>query len=273
MVVFPNAKINLGLLVTEKRPDGFHNIQTVFYPVPLREALELLPSSGGEIKFMVSGKEVPGGTQNNIILKAWQMLKDDFGLPGATIHLHKTIPIGAGLGGGSSDAAFMLKLARQVFDLDVSDEELMDYARRLGSDCAFFILNKPVAAFGRGDEFSKIQLDLSAYHLVIVKPEIHIGTAEAYAWVKPSAPKHDIMEIIRQPVSEWKKHLTNDFEPPVFEKYPLIGEIKSRLYRHGALYASMSGSGSAVYGIFPENPGLEDAFEGHFYWEGKLSME
>lgn len=272
MVVFPNAKINLGLWVTEKRADGFHNIETVFCPVPLRDALEMLPATGKETVFRISGLNIPGETDDNLVAQAWHMLKADFDLPDARIHLHKAIPMGAGLGGGSADAAYMLKLVRQVFKLNLSDEVLMDYARRLGSDSAFFIRNKPVAAFGRGDEFEEIQLDLSAYHLVIVKPEIHIGTAEAYAWVKPSAPQHDIMDIIRQPVSEWKKHLTNDFEPPVFEKYPLIGEIKSRLYRHGALYASMSGSGSAVYGIFPENPGLEDAFEGHFYWEGRPGL-
>lgn len=250
MIYFPNAKINIGLHITERRSDGYHNLESVFYPVKIKDALEVVESA--VLQFSSSGIVIPGNIDDNLCVKAYHLLKQDFDLPPVHIHLHKHIPIGAGLGGGSSNAAFFLKLMNEKFGLTLSDAQMEAYCRRLGADCAFFIQNKPVFAFGKGDEFEPTDLDLSAYFLVLVMPDVQVSTAEAYRGVEPSKPVLAITDLIKNSPEEWKKGLKNDFEPSVFEKFPVIRGVKAALYEAGALYASMSGSGSSVYGIFSE---------------------
>jgi 4-diphosphocytidyl-2-C-methyl-D-erythritol kinase len=270
MVLFPNAKINLGLSVTEKRSDGYHNIQTVLYPVPLCDALELVISADSQFRFHTSGLKIPGDAAGNLCMKAWELVQKVFSLPPVSIHLHKAIPMGAGLGGGSADGAFMIRLIDQVFDLDLSVETMEDYARQLGSDCPFFIRNAPAYAAGKGDRPVPLSVDLSGKYLVIVKPDVHISTGDAYAAVTPAVPELDIEEIVSRPVGEWRNLLTNDFERVLINKFPEIGRIKSKLYEQDALFALMSGSGSAVYGIFDRKAALEKYFAGNFYWCGPL---
>lgn len=249
MISFPNAKINIGLNIVEKRADGFHNIESIFYPVlDIYDVLEVVKSD--ELVFNSTGITIPGDEKNNLCLKAYYLIKKDFGISPVQIHLHKVIPIGAGLGGGSSDAAFMLKTLNQLFELQLSNEQLITYAKHLGSDCAFFIENKPVYAFNKGDEFEAIQLDLSAYELKIEYPEIHIGTAEAYSGVHPQKSTIDLKQAIKQPIDNWKEKIRNDFEKSIFQNHPKIEALKNKMYQNGAVYAAMTGSGSAVYGIF-----------------------
>ncbi len=249
MVRFPNCKINLGLHVTHKRPDGYHNIETVFYPVLLRDALEIIPST--EMQFEVTGLEVRGNAEDNLCLKAYQLLKKDFPhLHPLKIHLHKAIPIGAGLGGGSSDGAFMLTMINGKFDLQLSEKALIDYALQLGSDCPFFIINKPCFATGRGEVLEPITLDLSAYKIIVVNPQIHVSTKEAFSRLTPKIPEKSVKEIIAQPVVSWREELSEDFEKPVFDLHPAIKEIKDGMYAAGAIYASMTGTGSTVFGFF-----------------------
>jgi 4-diphosphocytidyl-2-C-methyl-D-erythritol kinase len=254
MITFPNAKINLGLKVLEKRTDGFHNIETIFYPVGLSDILEIIPSKDGVLTFEPTGLRVPGDKNDNLCVKAFHLLSSILHLPPVKIHLHKVIPTGSGLGGGSSDGAFAIKMLNDLFLLGLSDDQMMDYARNLGSDCAFFILNRPVFAFNKGDHFEPLELDLSGYRIEVVTPGIHVSTAEAYSMIDLRAESwtHEspLKEIIRKPVVEWEKNLINDFEKPVFNKYPELKRIKQDLYEKGALYASMSGSGSSFYGIF-----------------------
>jgi 4-diphosphocytidyl-2-C-methyl-D-erythritol kinase len=274
MVCFPNAKINLGLNVIEKRNDGFHNIETVFYPVQWGDVLEIIEDrthkSNDEIIFSATGLSVDGEVKNNLCLKAIQLLKKDFQIPDIKMHLHKIIPMGAGLGGGSSDAAFTLKLLNESFHLNLSNGDLKNYAKQIGSDCSFFIDNVPAFASGRGELLEKIDLDLKEYFILIVKPDVHVSTADAYSMVKPEMPQKSIKEIIKYPIAEWKTFLRNDFEEYAFEKFPIISEIKSKMYQHGALYSSMSGSGSAVYGIF-ENKAYDKNFLKEFLvYEGRL---
>ncbi|HEY1163686.1 MAG TPA: 4-(cytidine 5'-diphospho)-2-C-methyl-D-erythritol kinase [Chitinophaga sp.] len=252
MIIFPNCKINLGLHILRRRPDGFHDLETVFYPLPLTDALEVL--SDNKLQFASSGIPVPGNEQDNLCLKAWQLLKADFpDLPPVKIHLHKHIPIGAGLGGGSADAAFMLQMLNNKFRLGISDEQLIDYAARLGSDCAFFIRNKPCYATGRGEVLTPLALDLSGYSWLLVYPGIHVNTGWAFGQITPRVPAQQLQQSILQPVEAWKELIANDFEAPVFSAHPVLGEIKEQLYKAGALYATMSGSGSAMVGIFPKN--------------------
>lgn len=248
MVLFPNAKINIGLQVLGQRPDGYHNLETVFYPLKIRDALEVVEAD--ETQFIPSGLAIPDGGGDNLCLKAYRLLQDAYGLPPVAIYLHKVIPIGAGLGGGSSDAAFMLKLLNTKFSLGLTDAQLIAFAGKLGADCAFFIRNNPVFATGIGDVFTDVELDLTAYHLVLVKPDIHVSTAEAYRLVKPDGTGRRLAEAITRPVSEWRDAIRNDFEVGIFAKYPEIGVLKDSLYGQGAVFAAMSGSGSAVYGLF-----------------------
>ncbi|POY36068.1 4-(cytidine 5'-diphospho)-2-C-methyl-D-erythritol kinase [Solitalea longa] len=248
MILFPNAKINLGLNIVEKRADGFHNIETVFYPIKINDSLEVIEAT--ETKFNVHGVDIPGNVKDNICLKAYELLKHDFDLPAIEVHLLKNIPVGAGLGGGSADGSFMLKLLNQKFELGLTVQQLQNYARQLGSDCAFFIENKPVFAFGKGDEFVEQEVNLDTYYLVLVKPAIHVSTADAYGGCLPSKPQTSLQMLLHLPVAEWKALVMNDFESTVFPKYPEIRAIKEHLYNNGALYASMSGSGSSVFGIF-----------------------
>jgi 4-diphosphocytidyl-2-C-methyl-D-erythritol kinase len=255
MIVFPNCKINLGLHITRKRADGYHDIDTVFYPVPLEDALECIhaPSSAEPIAFTASGLPVAGNASDNLCVKAWYLLKKDFpDLPPVQMHLHKAIPMGAGLGGGSADGAFALQLLSQLFHLNLSTEQLEGYALQLGSDCPFFIRNRPCHATGRGEQMQPVQTDLSGYTIVVVHPGIHISTAKAFAGITPHMPERSLAEIIALPVTEWKEHLVNDFEKSIASDWPAIAGIKQQLYAAGAAYASMSGSGSAVYGLFPK---------------------
>lgn len=256
MISFANAKINLGLSITEKRLDGYHNIETIFYPIHLYDVLEF--NSSDMYGFEALGIQIPGHG-DNLCTKAYTLLKSDFPeIHPVSITLLKNIPIGAGLGGGSSDAAFVLKALNEMNKLGLTSTQLQTYAKMLGADCAFFIENKPLFAEGIGTEFSPIDLDLKDYYIVVVKPDIHVSTAEAYANITPQIPQVDLKRAIQLPIQEWKYHITNDFELGIFEKYPLIREIKQKLYEKGALYAAMSGSGSAVFGIFEDNVTLDD---------------
>ena len=251
MIVFPNCKINLGLHILGKREDGFHNLETVFYPVPFKDALELIPSTNTDIEFTGTGLAVDGNAADNLCVKAYHLLKKDFReIPAVKIHLHKAIPLGAGLGGGSADAAFMLKLLNEKFKLNLSTDQLINYAQQLGSDCPFYIINKPCFATGRGEVLEEITVDLSAYKMVLINPGIHINTGWAFSNITPALPVKSIKEIIQQPISSWKHELKNDFETAVFTAHPAIKEIKEKLYSQGAIYAAMSGSGSTVFGFF-----------------------
>ena len=267
MISFPNAKINLGLHVTRKRDDGFHDIETIFYPVMLKDALEIHPSVENNSFLKLYGIALPAGGEN-LCMKVLKLLKNDFDLPAVDIHLLKHIPSGAGLGGGSSDAAHTLLMLNKLFNLNVSSAELEGMAAILGSDCAFFIRNKPVFAFGRGEQFEEIDLDLKGTNIVIVKPDIHISTAEAYSMIRPVEGRPSPREIIQKSIHEWKGLLVNDFEEPIFVKYPQIKALRDELYAQGAVYASMSGSGSAVFGIFMEAPTF--AQEESFFWQAEL---
>ncbi len=255
MIVFPNCKINLGLSILRKRADGFHDLETVFFPLQLKDALELITDTEGNgIQFTCSGIQVDGDETDNLCVKAYQLLKKDFPqIPAVKMHLHKAIPLGAGLGGGSADGASALKLINEKFGLGLSTEQLLSYAASLGSDAPFFILNKPSFASGRGEILEEISLDLSSYELVLVNPAVHINTGQAFTQLSPVVPERSIREIIQQPVSSWKDQLLNDFEKPVFAQYPSIGTIKETLYAKGAVYAAMSGSGSTVFGLFNRN--------------------
>lgn len=274
MIAFPNIKINLGLSITEKRPDGYHNIETVFYPVALEDALEIRTSSGTDKKIVLHqyGMEIAGNPEDNLVAKAYSLLDKEFHLPPVEVYLYKHIPSGAGLGGGSSDAAFMLKSLNEQFHLNLSEEQLEAYAATLGADCAFFIKNKPIYAEGIGNIFSPIELSLKGYQIIIVKPDVFVSTREAFANIHPHHPLYPVKEIIRHPVAEWRDTLINDFEASVFPQHPVIGEIKQELYSQGAVYASMSGSGSSVFGLFAPDAVLPEANWGNkaFYFKGKL---
>jgi 4-diphosphocytidyl-2-C-methyl-D-erythritol kinase len=249
MICFPNAKINLGLNVLGKRPDGYHNIETVFYPIPLCDALEVV---GAEtFSFTQTGIPLDAPAEDNLAVKAMRLLSA-YKLPPLEVHLHKAIPSGAGLGGGSSDAAYMLKLLNNFGKLGLGDDELEKMASRLGADCPFFIRNTPVFASGTGNVFEPLNLSLKGLYLCLVTPGIAISTAEAYAALRPQPPSVSLREIIRLPIKEWKRLMTNDFEQSIFGKYPDLAAIKQSLYQAGAVYASMSGSGSSVFGLFEE---------------------
>ena len=247
MIVYPNSKINIGLNVLEKRADGYHELSSVFYPVKdLCDILEIIPST--EFSFSSSGIKIPG--EGNICAKAFEMLKQDFEIGNVKIHLHKQIPIGAGLGGGSADGAFMLKAMNLLFDLQLSTDQLEKYALQLGADCPFFIQNTPKYAQGVGENMSSLNLDLLAYKIQFIFPELHISTAEAYREITPKIPKTNLLNLINQPIENWKGKVKNDFEISAFNKHPQLAKMKSQLYADGAIYASMSGSGSALYGLF-----------------------
>lgn len=260
MITFPNAKINLGLNIVEKRPDGYHNLETVFYPIPVKDALEFVPSAKAATSFSLSGIEVGGDAESNLVMRALRLLEKDFSIPPIDIFMEKAIPFGAGLGGGSADAAFMLKMLNAEFRLQLSDCQLEAYAAQLGADCAFFIKNKPVFATGIGTVFEPIDFSLKGYFLVLVKPDIHVSTPLAYSLVRPHAPEFPLKEWLQKPIEEWKGHVVNDFELSVFTKFPAIAAIKDELYRQGALYASMSGSGSSVFGLFDKEVDLRALF-------------
>lgn len=256
MIIFPNCKINLGLYITRKREDGYHDLETVFYPIPFNDALELVQDPGSnDIEFSASGISIPGDASANLCVKAYHLLKKDHpDIPGIRMHLHKTIPMGAGLGGGSSDGAHALKLLNEKFNLGIPTVKMLEYALMLGSDCPFFIMNAPCIAKGRGDELTPVNLDLSDYYIMVVHPSIHVSTAEAFSKIVPSPPSQNIEALIDLPITGWRNVLTNQFESPVFRIYPELAGIKETLYKGGAIYASMSGSGSSIYGLFKQQP-------------------
>lgn len=258
MICFPNCKINLGLHITNKRPDGYHDLESVFYPIHIKDVIETIHAD--TFQFTVSGLPVSGTVDDNLCVKAYHLLKKDFPeLPPVKMWLHKHIPMGAGLGGGSADGAFTLKLLNDKFHLNISINQLINYASQLGSDCPFFILNEPAFASGRGEILEPLSLDLSGYSFMLVHPELHIDTSWAFSQIKPKTHSKNIREIISQPISAWKDELKNDFEEPVLKKYPQLSIIKEKLYEAGALYVSMTGSGSSFYGMFiskPQNIGV-----------------
>ena len=275
MITYPNAKINIGLNITERRPDGYHNIESVFYPINLQDAVEIKTIEGeepqGGYKLKVSGTILDGTPDDNLVVKAYQLLRKDFNFPAQKIHLYKHIPVGAGLGGGSSDAAAIIKMLNEKFALGLTSEQMQNYAVQIGADCPFFINNTPVFATGIGNIFTPIELSLHGKTIILVKPDIFVSTRDAYALVKPIPAAIPLTEAIKQPISEWKQIITNDFEKSVFAKYPEIAAIKDKLYDMGALYASMSGSGSAVYGIF-DSPieYADEIFSGYFCRQREL---
>lgn len=260
MISFPNAKINLGLHVTERRPDGYHNLETLFYPVSLTDILEVIP--GSSFSFDASGLNVDAEPEKNLVVRAYNLLKEEFGLPPVKIWLHKVIPFGAGLGGGSSDAAFMLKMANELFSLGLPASQLKAYAVRIGADCPFFIDNIPSLATGTGNQLQPVDINLQDYKIVIVKPSFGVNTAQAYRSIVPGQPAKALSGIVSLAPEMWKDLLTNDFEKPVFLMFPELAEIKKKLYDLGAVYASMSGSGSAVFGLFRDPlPDLSNQFD------------
>lgn len=268
MITFPNAKINLGLNIVEKRPDGYHNLETIFYPINLQDALEVTRRENNDKEYTlhISGSPLEGEPEDNLVVKAYKLLKKDYpGLLPVDIHMYKHIPAGAGLGGGLSDAACMIKLLNDKFSLGLSTERMEEYAVKLGADCSFFIRNKPVFATGIGNLFEPVELSLKGYHIILIKPDIFVSTRDAFAEIKPVRPAVSLKEIVKQPMETWKNSMKNDFEDSVFKKFPEIAAIKDELYDLGAVYAAMSGSGSSVYGIFKapiEN--VEDKFCGCF---------
>jgi len=268
MICFPNAKINLGLHISGKRSDGYHSIETVFYPVPLCDALEAVVSD--QLSFRQTGLPLDSSPDDNLVMKAYRLMAAKYKLPPLEIHLKKTIPSGAGLGGGSADAAFMLQLLNSLCECGISDDKLQKKATDIGADCPFFIHNKPVIATGTGNVFKSTNLSLKSYTIYIIKPPVTVSTREAYSMVKPSKQSFALDKLTSLPVSDWKHVLKNDFEPAVFDKHPIIGEIKDYFYNLGADYASMSGSGSAVYGLF-KNTISSPVFPNCFVWTGTLA--
>lgn len=279
MITFPCAKINLGLNIVSKRPDGYHNLETVFYPIPLTDALEIkymdekFPSES-PCDLKITGNDVDCNEEDNLVIKAYQLLAADFQLPRVHAHLVKRIPTQAGLGGGSSDAAYMIRLLDERFRLNIGIPEMERYAAKLGADCAFFITADPSYAEGIGDVLMPADVPgagLGGYYLAVVKPSVAVSTRDAYAAIVPKTPAKCCRDIVRQPIETWKDELVNDFEAPIFAMHPELAAIKQSLYDAGAVYAAMSGSGSALFGIFREQPtGLEKEFEGLFCQVMKL---
>ncbi|XWW47054.1 4-(cytidine 5'-diphospho)-2-C-methyl-D-erythritol kinase [Fibrella sp. USSR17] len=275
MIAFPACKINIGLQLTERRADGFHNLLSAFYPVGWSDALEIIPAP--VFGFSTSGLPIPGrpGTlgdtpENNLCVRAYELLRADHDLPPVQMHLHKVVPIGAGLGGGSADAATTINLLATAFKLNLTVDQREAYARQLGSDCAFFIQNKPQYCVEKGDVFEEIDLDLTGYYIQLVYPNLAISTAEAYAGVTPKQPTVPLRTLLEAPIEGWRGRVHNDFEDSLFPKYPVLADIKQQLYDTGAIYASMSGSGSTVYGIFSAPPERSDIFSRYTVWNDKL---
>ena len=267
MVAFPNCKINLGLHITQKRADGYHNIETIFYPIAFNDILEIIPTnSPNNIDYTSSGLPINGTSADNLCIKAYHLLKKDFPqIPSIQMHLHKNIPMGAGLGGGSADGSFALKMLNQQFQLNLSDAQLIQYALLLGSDCPFFILNTACLGKGRGEILIPITLDLSAYKILIINPGIHINTGWAFSQIKPTQPILPIEQIIQQPIETWKEQLTNDFELPVCKQYPEITTIINQLYIANAVYAALSGSGSTIFALFNKLDSIQVNIPDHYY--------
>ena len=263
------CKINLGLNVVERRPDGYHNLQTIFYPVPLYDELTIREKDSlimdGEDTLTLGGNPLEGEVWDNLVLRAVRLLRQEgFPIPPLNIDLRKVIPSGAGLGGGSSDAACMVTSLTRLYGLPLSEEQMERLVSKLGADCPFFVNPRPLYAEGIGDVFTPISLDLSGWYLMLVKPEVHVSTREAYAGVHPHQPAYSLLDVVKQPVGAWASRMINDFEESIFFNHPLLSEIKEELYRQGAAYASMSGSGSTIFGLFRSRPNCEEHFAGHF---------
>lgn len=256
MISYPSAKINLGLNILRKREDGFHDIESVFYPIPWNDILEVVPekSGNGKVTFTSSGIDIPSGGSENLCEKVYHLICQKFEIPSVKIHLHKQIPIGAGLGGGSADAAQTAVMLNEMFSLGLSDDELEVIVSKVGSDCPFFIKNKPAFVTGRGEKLDEFELDLSGTWMVLVNPNIHIGTAEAYAGISPELPEFSLKKELMNEVSQWKNRVKNDFETSIFKNHPVVKDLKTTLYENGAEYAAMTGSGSTVFGLFSEEP-------------------
>lgn len=274
MITFPTAKINIGLQVTERRPDGYHNLDTIFYPIPICDALEVIIAEevDYDCRLHISGISIEGDTDSNLVVRAYRLLAADYTLPPVDIFLHKHIPTGAGLGGGSSDASYMLRLLNEMFKLGITTKQLEGYATQLGADCPFFITGKPVYATGIGNEFHPIDLNLNGWHILVVKPDVFVSTKEAYSMVTPEMPEVTLDKKIVRPINEWKETISNDFEKGIFARHPELADIKAKLYSLGAKYAAMSGSGSALFGLF-ESPinNFEQYFEDCFCEQQPLS--
>lgn len=277
MITFPVAKINLGLNVVEKRADGYHNLQTVFYPVPIMDALEIVPMSDGfpsdvDCDLKVTNITIEGDEQRNLVVRAYHLLKADYPeLPRVHAHLWKGIPTQAGMGGGSSDCGYMIRLLNETFDMGLSCEQMQQYAARLGADCAFFIESSACYAEGIGERLQPIDLDLSGWHIGVVRPDIPVPTKEAFSRIHPHYPALNCRDVVKQPVETWRDRLTNDFEESVFALHPEIGAVKEQLYKMGATYAAMSGSGSALFGLFKDEPdALRQTFPDMFTFSGVL---
>jgi 4-diphosphocytidyl-2-C-methyl-D-erythritol kinase len=276
MICFSNIKINLGLQVINRRTDGFHTIESIFYPIAFCDMLELITDEKrpkSSFSYTTTGLAIEGSLENNLVYKAYKLLDAEFNLPAVKVHLHKLIPMGAGLGGGSSNAAFMIKLLNQKFELNLTIEQMESYAAQLGSDCAFFVQNKPAYLLGKGHELEPYKLDLSGYYFVLLYPNVHSSTALAYKNVKRRealSPDTSLKQLLKQPLENWKQTIENDFEDSVFNEFPMLKSIKVQLYENGALYASMSGSGSAMFGLFKQKPQLDEKLRPLVCYEGLL---
>ena len=258
------CKINLGLNVVERRPDGYHNIETIFYPVPLFDELTISEDCG-EDELTLCGNPLEGNPYDNLVLRAVRLLRQEgYQVPPLRVDLKKVIPSGAGLGGGSSDAACTIKAVAQLCDLPLDEERMKALAGTLGADCPFFVNPCPLYAEGIGDVFTPVQLNLSGWYLMLVKPDVFVSTREAYACVHPHVPLFPLLETAAMPVGQWPDRMTNDFEESIFLSHPLLAEIKDELYSQGAAYASMSGSGSTIFGLFRSRPACEPLFADHF---------
>lgn len=269
MIILPNAKINLGLSVVERRPDGYHNLETVFYPIPLHDMLEVVLTDGPEpYRFSSSGLAIAGDPEKNICVKAYRRVSERYPIPPIGICLHKMVPMGAGLGGGSADGAYMVRLLNDMFDLKMTDDEMRRMVAPIGADCPFFVDARPAYATGIGDRLEPVGLDLGGWWLTLVKPDIFVSTAEAYRGVTPDRPRHSVRDVVGLPVAEWRGRLVNDFEQTVFALHPEIAGIKRKLYECGCVYAAMSGSGSSVFGLSAQQ--IDADFPDCFVWSGKL---
>ena len=267
MILFPNAKINIGLNINEKRKDGYHNLETIFYPIGLADILEIQQSKENQSRFKNTGLQLRISKDNNLCFKAFQLIKKHYAIPELNFHLHKIIPYGGGLGGGSSDASFTLKALNQMFNLSIASETLKSMAEKIGSDCPFFIDNKPCLAWEKGNQTKPIDLPLKGMHLLLLIPNVQIDTKTAYQGIVPQKKEQSLEEIVRhEPIDHWYKFITNDFEKSLYPKYPELKNIKSLLIEKGALFASLSGSGSAIYGIFDKKPQWGKELKPYMSW-------
>ncbi|MBY0536240.1 MAG: 4-(cytidine 5'-diphospho)-2-C-methyl-D-erythritol kinase [Chitinophagaceae bacterium] len=274
MVRFPNCKINLGLRILHKRPDGYHNLETIFYPIPLKDALEIVPSTDGNTTCFLSGIPVAGDPNDNLCIKAWKLLYERFpSIQPIHFYLYKAIPTGAGLGGGSADGAFALLMLNDYFQLNLTEADLLELALSLGSDCPFFILNKPALATGRGEILTQTDLDLSGYYLTLINPGIHVPTGWAFSQITPNNQHIDSLEkLIKVPISEWKECIINDFQLPIANTHPEIQNCINTLYQAGAAFAAMSGSGSSVFGIFKQPHASLKSTPAHYFVKANLKL-